>query len=80
VAAGKPIGNFNGHSIEIGFALGQGDLAQGVYDPDGADTAAGRAMNQLLTSLGPAGHRDLGCGGPCPTVGCPVPAISTPFT
>ena len=80
VAAGQPIGTFNGHSIEIGFALGQGDLAlaHSVYQPDGADTAAGRAMNQLLTSLGaPPGHQDMGdCGGPCPTVGGPVPRVS----
>ena len=79
LAAGQPIGAFNGHSIEIGFALGQGDiaLAHSVYHPDGADTAAGRAMNQLLTSLGaPAGHRDtVDCGGPCPIVGGPVPHV-----
>lgn len=80
VAAGQPIGTFNGHSIEIGFALGQGDLAlaHSVYHPDGADTAAGRAMNQLLTSLGaPAGHQDMGdCGGPCPIVDGPVPRLA----
>lgn len=79
LAAGQPIGAFNGHSIEIGFALGQGDiaLAHSVYHPDGADTAAGRAMNQLLTSLGaPGGHRDMAdCGGPCPIVGGPVPDV-----
>ncbi len=72
----RPIGRFNGHSIEIGFALGQGDLAlaHSVYT-EGADTAAGRAMNQLLASLrAPAGHRDAtSCGGPCPVVGGPVP-------
>jgi hypothetical protein len=77
LAAGQPIGTFNGHSIEIGFAAGQADiaLANPVYHPDGADTAAGRAMNQLLTSLGaPPGHRDMAdCGGTCPIVGGPVP-------
>jgi hypothetical protein len=80
LAAGQAIGRFNGRSIEIGFALGQGDiaLANSVYHPDGADTAAGRAMNQLLTSLGaPAGHRDMvDCGGPCPIVGGPSPAVA----
>jgi hypothetical protein len=80
LAAGQPIGTFNGHSIEIGFALGQGDvaLASSAYHPGGADTAAGRAMNHLLSSLGaPAGHRDIGdCGGPCPIVGGPVPPLS----
>ncbi len=77
VAPGRNIGNFNGHSIEIGFALGQGDLAlaHSAYT-EGVDTAAGRAMNQLLTSLGaPAGHRDVtSCGGLCPIVGGPVPS------
>ena len=75
VSAGQQIGNFNGHSIEIGFALGQGDLALAhtVYH-EGADTAAGRAMNALLVSGAPGGHRDLtSCGGPCPIVGGPVP-------
>ena len=76
VSAGWPIGEFNGHSIEIGFALGQDDLALAhtVYH-EGADTAAGRAMNTLLTSLGaPGGHQDpTSCGGPCPIVGGPVP-------
>ena len=76
LAAGQPIGTFNGHSIEIGFAAGQADiaLANPAYHPDGADTAAGRAMNQLLTSLGARpGHRDMGdCGGTCPIVGGPV--------
>jgi hypothetical protein len=80
IAAGQPIGKFNGHSIEIGFALGQGDvaLAHSAYHPDGADTAAGRAMNQLLTSLGAqAGHQDMGdCGGPCPIVGGPLPNLA----
>jgi hypothetical protein len=79
IAPGQPIGSFNGHPIEIGFALGQGDLAlaHDVYR-EGADTAAGRAMNQLLASLGaPAGHRDMNdCGGPCPIVGGPVPQTS----
>ena len=82
LAAGQPIGMFNGHSIEIGFALGQGDLAlaHNVYH-EGADTAAGRAMNQLLTSLGaPAGHQDMvDCGGPCPIVGGPVPQLAGRF-
>jgi hypothetical protein len=57
VAAGEPIGSFNSHSIEIGFADGQSDtaLAHTAYSPDGADTAAGRAMNQLLRSLGAPG-------------------------
>ena len=77
MAAGQAIGSLNGHSIEIGFALGQADvaLAHDVYHPDGADTAARRAMNQLLTSLGaPAGHPDTGdCGGPRPIVGGPIP-------
>jgi hypothetical protein len=76
VSAGERIGVFNGHSIEIGFALGQRDLALAhtVYH-EGADTAAGRAMNELLTSLGaPGGHQDpTSCGGPCPIVGGPVP-------
>jgi hypothetical protein len=76
VAAGQQIGTFNGHSIETGFALGQGDLAMAhsVYH-EGADTAAGRAMNALLASLGaPSGHRDLtGCAGPCPVMGGPLP-------
>jgi hypothetical protein len=79
VAAGQQIGSFNGHSIEVGFAVGQADLglAHDVYH-EGADTAAGRAMNQLLTSLGaPAGHQDtVDCGGPCPIVGGPVPHAS----
>ncbi|MHB8659385.1 MAG: hypothetical protein ACYC91_15820 [Solirubrobacteraceae bacterium] len=76
VSAGQQIGTFNGHSIEIGFALGQGDLAlaHSVYH-EGGDTAAGRAMNQLLVSLGaPGGHRDItSCGGPCPLLGGPIP-------
>lgn len=76
VAAGQPIGTFNGHSIEIGFALGQGDLAlaHSIYH-GGADTAAARAMNALLMSVGaPGGHRDLtSCGGPCPILGGPAP-------
>ena len=76
VSAGWQIGVFNGHSIEIGFALGQGDLALAhtVYH-EGADTAAGRTMNTLLISLGAAGgHRDpTSCGGPCPIIGGPVP-------
>jgi hypothetical protein len=76
VSAGLQIGEFNGHSIEIGFALGQADLAlaHAVYH-EGADTAAGRTMNTLLTSLGvPGGHQDpTSCGGPCPIVGGPVP-------
>ena len=82
VAAGQPIGTFNGHSIEIGFAAGQADLALAhtVYQ-EGADTAAGRAMNKLLASLGaPGGHQDGGgCGGPCPLVGGPVPQVSGAF-
>jgi hypothetical protein len=77
VSAGEQIGAFNGHSIEIGFALGQDDLALAhtVYH-EGADTAAGRTMNTLLTSLGaPAGHQDpTSCGGPCPIIGGPVPS------
>ena len=81
IAAGQPIGSFNGHTIEIGFAAnGQSDLALAdpAYHPDGADTAAGRAMNQLLTSVGAfGGQRDLGdCGGPCPMVGGPLPALA----
>jgi hypothetical protein len=76
LAAGQQIGVFNGHSTEIGFALGQGDLAlaYSVYH-EGADTAAGRAMNLLLASLGaPAGHRDASsCQGPCPIIGGPLP-------
>ena len=76
VSAGQQIGSFNGHSIEIGFALGEGDLALAhtIYQ-EGADTAAGRAMNELLVSLGaPGGHRDTAsCGGPCPVVGGPEP-------
>jgi hypothetical protein len=75
---GQQIGTFNGHSIEIGFGLGQGDLALAhtVYR-EGADTAAGRAMNQLLVSLAaPGGHQDVtSCGGACPVVGGPVPAV-----
>jgi hypothetical protein len=73
--AGQQIGTFNGHSIEIGFALGQGDLALAhpVYH-EGADTAAGRAMNELLVLVGvPSGHRDMtSCGGPCPILGGPT--------
>jgi hypothetical protein len=76
IAAGQQIGTFNGHSIEIGFALGHGDLALAhtVYH-EGADTAAGRAMNALLISLGaPAGHQDMtSCNGPCPVVNGPLP-------
>jgi hypothetical protein len=76
LSAGEQIGAFNGHSIEIGFALGQGDLALAhtVYH-EGADTAAGRTMNALLVSLGAAGgHQDpTSCGGPCPIIGGPVP-------
>ena len=76
VSAGQQIGSFNGHSIEIGFALGEGDLALAhtIYQ-ECADTAAGRAMNELLVSLGaPGGHRDTAsCGGPCPVVGGPEP-------
>ena len=76
LSAAQQIGIFSGHSIEIGFALGQGDLALAhtVYH-EGADTAAGRAMNSLLISLGAAGgHQDLtSCGGPCPIVGGPSP-------
>jgi hypothetical protein len=72
VAAGQQIGTFNGHSIEIGFAAGgQSDaaLAHTVY-AEGADTAAGRAMNDLLISLGaPGGHADAGA----PIIGGPVP-------
>ncbi len=79
VSPGQQIGVFNGHSIEIGFALGQGDLALAhtVYH-EGADTAAGRAMNALLVSLGAAaGHQDLtSCGGPCPIVGGPIPTAA----
>ena len=58
---GQPIAAFNSHSIEIGFAAGQGDLALAnpAYHPDGADTGARRAINRLLTSLGaPPGHQD----------------------
>lgn len=77
IAAGQQIGSFNGHSIEIGFALGQGDLAlaHSVYH-EGADTAAGRTMNQLLVTLGaPNGHRDMtSCPGPCPIVNGPTPS------
>jgi hypothetical protein len=77
IAAGQQIGTFNRYSIEIGFALGQGDLAlaHSIYH-EGADTAAGRTMNQLLVSLGaPAGHRDMtSCSGPCAVIGGPVPA------
>lgn len=77
VASGQQIGTFNGHSIEIGFALGQGDLAlaHSVYH-EGSDTGAGRAMNRLLVSVGaPGGHQDTtSCGGPCPVVGGPLPA------
>lgn len=77
IALGQQIGSFNGHSIEIGFALGQGDLAlaHSVYH-EGADTAAGRAMNDLLALLGvDPGHRDMtDCAGPCPVMGGPMPA------
>ena len=76
ITAGQQIGTFNGHSIEIGFALGQDDLAlaHSVYH-EGDDTAAGRAMNTLLTSLGAAGgHQDMtSCSGRCPIVGGPLP-------
>jgi len=81
VVAGQQIGTFNGHSIEIGFALGQGDvaLAHDVYRR-GADTAAGRSMNALLVFLGaPSGHRDMtSCGGTCPVLGGPEPAVARP--
>jgi hypothetical protein len=76
VAAGQQIGSFNGHSIEIGFASGQSDLAlaHSVYH-EGADTAAGRTMNQVLVLLGaPGGTRDqTSCNGPCPIVNGPQP-------
>jgi hypothetical protein len=76
VAPGQQIGSFNGHSIEIGYALGQNDLtlAHSVYH-EGADTAAGRTMNHLLLLLGaPGGRRDqTSCGGPCPIVNGPQP-------
>ncbi|MDQ2802774.1 MAG: hypothetical protein M3Y41_08840, partial [Pseudomonadota bacterium] len=79
VAAGQQIGTFNGHSIEIGFALGQGDLAiaHSIYQ-EGADTAAGRAMDALLVSLGaPSGHRDMtSCHGTCPIVTGPAPRVT----
>jgi hypothetical protein len=79
LSAGWQIGEFNGHSIETGFALGQDDLALAhtVYH-EGADTAAGRAMNMVLVSLGaPGGERDLSsCDGPCPIVSGPVPTES----
>ena len=77
VSAGEQLGTFNGHSIEIGFAAdGQTDsaLAHSVY-LEGADTAAGRAMNQLLVSLGaPGGHPDTGGA---VIVGGPVPALAS---
>ncbi len=80
IAAGQQIGTFTGHSIEIGFALGQGDLAlaHNVHH-EGADTAGGRAMNSLLTSLGaPSGHRDMTSrGGPCPIVGGDQPTTAS---
>ena len=76
VSAGWQLGLFNGHSIEIGFALGEDDLALAhtVYH-EGADTAAGCTMNTLLMSLGAAGgHRDpTSCGGPCPIISGPMP-------
>lgn len=79
LAAGQQIGTFKGHSIETGFALGQGDLAlaHSVYQ-EGADTAAGRAMNSLLVSLGSAsGHQDTtSCAGPCAIVGGPIPLVA----
>jgi hypothetical protein len=81
IGAGQQIGSFNGHSIEIGFALGQGDLAlaHSVYH-EGADTAAGRAMDALLVSLGaPSGHRDMtSCVGPCQVLGGPEPTLAQP--
>jgi hypothetical protein len=81
LAPGQQIGAFNGHSIEIGFALGQGDLAlaHSVYH-EGADTAAGRAMNALLVSRGaPSGHRDMtSCGGPCAILDGPEPIVAQP--
>lgn len=70
VAPGQPIGTFNGHSIEIGFAQdGQTDsaLAHAVYR-EGSVTAAGQAMNELLISLGAPSGRPEG-----PSVGGPVP-------
>jgi hypothetical protein len=77
IAAGEQIGTFNGHSIEIGFALGHGDLALAhtVYH-EGADTAAGRTMNAVLIALAaPAGHQDrTSCNGPCPVVNGPLPS------
>ena len=83
IAAGQQIGSFNGHSIEIGFALGQGDLAlaHGVYH-EGADTAAGRAMNAILAALGaPPGHRDMSsCQGPCPVIAGPQPTRNNSIT
>jgi hypothetical protein len=79
IAAGQQIGTFNGHSIEIGFALGQRDLALAhtVYH-EGADTAGGRAMDALLVSLGaPSGHQDMtSCMGPCPIVAGPAPRVA----
>jgi murein DD-endopeptidase MepM/ murein hydrolase activator NlpD len=81
ITAGEQIATFNGHSIETGFAAGpaSGDLAlaHNIYT-DGADTAAGRAMNELLLALGvPGGHRDLtSCNGPCPILDGPTPAPS----
>ena len=48
---------------------------RGTVYHEGADTAAGRTMNELLTSLGaPGGHRDpTRCGGRCPIVSGPLP-------
>ena len=58
------------------LAMQQGDLAlaHSVYH-EGADTAAGRVMNQVLLLLGaPGGTRDqTSCNGPCPTVNGPQP-------
>ena len=69
-------------SIEIGFALGQRDLALGhsVYH-GGADIAAGQINDQLLVSLRAlSGHRDMSsCGGPCPVLGGPVPSPMAPL-
>jgi hypothetical protein len=81
ISAGQQLATFNAHSIETGFAAGpdNGDLALAhtIYT-DGGDTAAGRAMNNLLTALGaPGGHRDLtSCNGPCPILDGPTPAPS----
>ena len=77
--------SLNGHSIEIGLALGQGDLALACSQrlPRGCRHSMCRAMDQLLLVLGvQRGHRDLtSCAGPCPVLGAiPKGGLTSPIT